>query len=142
MTKNHNGTSPPRDRLALIAHDGKKVDMIAFATYNRAALSRLDLVATASTAQMLREKVGLQVRAVLPGPEGGDAQIASEVAQGLVRAVIFLVDPLTAHPHDPDIATVMRICNVHKVPIATNVPSADLFMSSPLVAVPEGEYAS
>jgi len=129
--------SRPRPCLALIAHDGKKVDMIAFATYNREILSRFDLVATASTAAMLRDKVGLEVRAVLPGPEGGDAQIAAEVAGGLVRAVIFLVDPLTAHPHDPDIATVMRICNVHRVPIATNVPSADLFMSSPLVSAPE-----
>ena len=122
-----------RDTLAVIAHDGKKADLIAWATYNRERLSEFDIVATATTGTLLRDKVGLDVQAVLSGPMGGDAQIAAMVAEGSIRAVIFFVDPLSAHPHDPDIQTVMRVCNVHAVPIATNVTGADLFLASPLL---------
>lgn len=121
------------DQLAVIAHDGKKADLIAWATYNRERLSEYDLVATATTGTLLRDKVGLDVESVLSGPMGGDAQIAAMVAEGRIRAVIFFVDPLSAHPHDPDIQTVMRVCNVHSVPIATNLAAADLFLASPLL---------
>lgn len=126
-------TTKPRDRLALIAHDGRKADLIAWATFNRDRLSEFDLVATGTTATLLRDKVGLDVEAVLSGPMGGDAQIAAKVAEGRIRAVFFFVDPLSAHPHDPDIQTVMRVCNVHSVAIATNVAGADLFLASPLL---------
>lgn len=126
-------TTKPRDRLALIAHDGRKADLIAWATFNRDRLWEFDLVATGTTATLLRDKVGLDVEAVLSGPMGGDAQIAAKVAEGRIRAVFFFVDPLSAHPHDPDIQTVMRVCNVHSVPIATNVAGADLFLASPLL---------
>jgi methylglyoxal synthase len=126
-------TTKPRDRLALIAHDGRKADLIAWATFNRDRLSEFDLVATGTTATLLRDKVGLEVDAVLSGPMGGDAQIAAMVAEGRIRGVFFFVDPLSAHPHDPDIQTVMRVCNVHTVPIATNVAGADLFLASPLL---------
>ena len=122
-----------KDKLAIIAHDGRKADLIAWATYNRERLSRFELVATATTGALLRDKVGLDVESVLSGPMGGDAQIAAMVAEGHIRAVIFFVDPLSAHPHDPDIQTVMRVCNVHSVAIATNVAGADLFLSSPLL---------
>ncbi len=122
-----------RPTLAVIAHDGKKPDLVAFATFNRDALATFELVATATTGRLLAEKVGLTVRALLSGPQGGDAQIAAMVAEGRVRAVLFFVDPLSAHPHDPDIRTVLRVCNVHNVPIATNLAAADLFLSSPLV---------
>lgn len=122
-----------RPMLALIAHDGKKTDLVAFATYNRAALAEFDLVATGTTGQLLRDKVGLTVETVLSGPLGGDAQIAARVAEGQVRAVIFFTDPLSAHPHDPDIQTVLRVCNVHNVPIATNVAAADLFLASSIL---------
>ncbi len=118
--------------LALIAHDGKKADLVAFATYNRAALSEFDLVATATTGRLLREKVGLAVDTVLSGPQGGDTQIAALVAEGRIAAVLFFVDPLSAHPHDPDIQAVLRVCNVHNVPIATNVAAADLFLGASL----------
>ena len=118
-----------RDTLALIAHDGRKADLIAWATYNRERLSGFDLFATATTGTLLRDKV----ESVLSGPMGGDAQIAAMVAEGRIRAVFFFVDPLSAHPHDPDIQTVMRVCNVHSVPIATNVTGADLFLASPLL---------
>ena len=76
-------------------------------------------------------------RRCLSGPMGGDAQIAARVAEGKIRAVFFFVDPLSAHPHDPDIQTVMRVCNVHAVPIATNVVGADLFLASPLLHSPK-----
>ncbi len=122
-----------RTKLALIAHDGRKADLVAFATYNRERLAQFDLVATATTGEMLTEKVGLPCRKVLSGPHGGDAQIAAMVAEGFVKAVIFLVDPLTSHPHDPDIQTVLRVCNVHNIPIATNVAAADLFVACELL---------
>ncbi len=122
-----------RDRIAIIAHDGRKADLVAWATYNRGRLAEFDIVATATTGALLRDKVGLQVEAVLSGPQGGDAQIAAIVAEGRIRAVFFFVDPLTAHPHDPDIQTVLRVCNVHNVALATNVAAADLFLASPLL---------
>ena len=121
------------DTLAIIAHDGRKADLVAWATYNRERLSQFELVATATTGSLLRDKVGLDVVSVLSGPQGGDAQIAAMVAEGRIRAVIFFGDPLSAHPHDPDIQTVMRVCNVHSIAIATNVASADLFLASPLL---------
>jgi len=131
-----------RDKLAIIAHDGRKADLIAWATYNRERLPEFDLVATATTSALLRDKVGLDVESVLSGPMGGDAQIAAMVAEGHIRAVIFFVDPLTAHPHDPDIQTVMRVCNVHSVAITTNVAGADLFLASPLLQTAQVALAS
>ena len=115
--------------IALIAHDGKKADMVAFATFNREKLGGYHLIATATTGRLLRDKVGLEVEGLLSGPLGGDAQIAARVAQGEVAGVIFFVDPLNAHPHDPDIQGLLRVCNVHNVPLATNVATADLIVS-------------
>ncbi len=119
----------PEKTIALIAHDGKKVDMVAFATFNREKLKDFNLIATATTGRLLAEKVGLDVECLLSGPHGGDAQIASRVAQEEVDAVFFFVDPLDKHPHDPDIQTLLRACNVHNVPIATNIATADLIIS-------------
>ena len=129
-----NATIGQRPTLAIIAHDGRKADLVAWATFNRDRLASYQLVATATTGALLQDKVGLDVHAVLSGPFGGDAQIAAMVAEGRIRAVFFFVDPMSAHPHDPDIRTVMRVCNVHDVPLATNVASADLFLASPLLA--------
>jgi methylglyoxal synthase len=122
-----------RPTIAVIAHDGRKADLVAFATYNRDTLAGFRLVATATTGRLLREKVGLEVTTVLSGPMGGDAQIAAQVVSGDIAAVLFFVDPLSAHPHDPDIRTILRVCNVHDVPIATNLASANLFLTSPLL---------
>jgi methylglyoxal synthase len=129
-------TAQPPATIALIAHDGRKVDMVAFATYNRERLSHFNLVATSTTGQLLDDKVGLRVTRLLSGPMGGDTQIAALVAEGKIRAVIFLVDPLSAHPHEPDIQAILRVCNVHNVPLATNVASADLLMTSSLLDRP------
>ena len=125
MTENLAG----RKVLALIAHDGKKADMVAFATFNREKLAGYHLIATATTGRLLSTKVGLDVEQCLSGPMGGDVQIAARVAAGEVHAVFFLVDPLDKHPHDPDIQAIQRVCNVHDVPLATNMATANLIIS-------------
>jgi methylglyoxal synthase len=122
-----------KPRVAMVAHDGKKADMVAFATFNRRRLEGCRLLATGTTGQLLREKVGLAVERLQSGPLGGDAQIASRIVEGQIDAVVFLVDPMDKHPHDPDIQTLLRICNVHNVPLATNVATADALLTSPLL---------
>jgi methylglyoxal synthase len=121
-----------KPRLAIIAHDGKKADMVAFATFNRDRLRRCKIYATGTTGRLLSEKVGLSVEHVESGPLGGDIQIASRVVDGHLDAVVFIVDPLDKHPHDPDIQTLLRICNVRNVPLATNIATADILISSDL----------
>ena len=118
-----------RKVVALIAHDGKKADMVAFTTFNRERLRDFHILATATTGRLLREKVGLEVEECLSGPLGGDVQIAARIASREVDVVFFLVDPLDKHPHDPDIQAVQRVCNVHDVPLATNVATANLIIS-------------
>jgi methylglyoxal synthase len=118
-----------RKTLALIAHDGKKADMLAFAIDYLAVLKRYRLVGTKTTGSLIAENTGLKIESMLSGPMGGDAQIAAMVAQKEIAAVFFFVDPLGKHPHDPDIQTLMRICNVHSVPLATNPATAGYVIS-------------
>ena len=120
----------PIKTIALIAHDRKKADMVAFALSNRERLMSYDLIATATTGRLLEEKCGLKVTKVLSGPLGGDAQIAALVAEGKISAVFFFVDPLEKQPHDPDIQGLLRICNVHNVPLATNSATALYLISA------------
>jgi len=115
--------------LALIAHDEKKTDMLAFVNQNKSKLAKFNLIATKTTGTLIREKVGLHVKCYLSGPLGGDAEIAALVAKRKVDAVIFITDPLNAHPHDPDIHTLMRVCNVYNVPLAPNIATAELIVS-------------
>jgi methylglyoxal synthase len=126
-------------RLALIAHDNKKVDLVAWATFNRDLLRSFELAATGHTARLIRDKVGLEVEALLSGPEGGDAQIAARVATGGVDVVFFFVDPLSAQPHDPDIRALLRVCNVHDVPVATNLATANLVITALALCEPPRE---
>jgi methylglyoxal synthase len=119
-----------RKTLALIAHDGKKDDIVAFAMTHKHVLERYELVGTRTTGQLLRDKCNLDVQLMLSGPYGGDAQIAAQVAEGHIEAVFFFVDPLTANPHDPDIQGLLRICNVHNVPLATNAATASFIIST------------
>lgn len=121
--------SESRKTVALIAHDNKKDDMIAFAREHRDVLSRYHLIGTGTTGRLLNEKAGLNVERMLSGPIGGDAQIAAQVAEGRVAAVFFFIDPLGKHPHDPDINSLLRICNVHNVPLATNAATAAYIIS-------------
>ncbi|MBP0629384.1 MULTISPECIES: methylglyoxal synthase [unclassified Cupriavidus] len=118
-----------RPRIALIAHDHKKDDIVAFATRHRAFLSQCELLATGTTGGRLIDEVGLEVTRMLSGPWGGDLQIGSQLAEGRVRAVVFLRDPMTPQPHEPDINALVRACDVHNVPCATNVATAELMIA-------------
>ncbi len=115
--------------IALIAHDRQKDEMQEFCRRHRAVLARFQLIATGTTGERIVEATGLPVQRYLSGPLGGDAQIAARIAQKEVAAVIFLVDPLYAHPHEPDIQGLLRVCNVHNVPLATNLATADLVLA-------------
>ncbi|CAG1010453.1 MAG: methylglyoxal synthase [Anaerolinea sp.] len=118
----------PEKAIALISHDGKKADMVAFAMQYRDLLSAYHLFATATTGRLLEEKTGLKVEKMLSGPLGGDAQIAAMVAEGKIEAVFFFIDPLAMQPHDPDIQGLLRICNVHNVALATNSVTAQFII--------------
>ena len=111
--------------LALIAHDAKKEGMILLAKAHREELAQLDLVATRGTGQLIQARVGLSITLMENGPRGGDLQVGALVANGDVRAVIFLRDSLTAQPHEPDISVLLRICDVRNVPLATNLATAE-----------------
>ncbi|MFN3650258.1 MAG: methylglyoxal synthase [Armatimonadota bacterium] len=113
------------ETVALIAHDEKKDDLIRFVLKERSRFESLCLIATGTTGSRIAEASGLEVERLLSGPLGGDAQIAARVAVGEVAAVIFFVDPLHAHPHEPDIQGLLRVCNVHNVPLATNPATAE-----------------
>ena len=107
--------------IAIIAHDGKKAEMVQFLNENAKILHRneISLVSTGTTGNKV-EKAGFQVTKLLSGPVGEDAQIAARVAEGKCQMVIFFRDPLEKHPHEPDISMLMRLCDVHNVPLATN----------------------
>jgi len=119
-----------RKTIALISHDGKKAEMVAFAMQHKDILEHYDMVATGTTGGLVAQKTGLPVRRMLSGPIGGDAQIAAMVAEGKVSALFFFIDPLGKHPHDPDIQSLLRICNVHNVPLATNEATAEYIISA------------
>jgi methylglyoxal synthase len=113
-----------RALIALIAHDNKKDDLLQFVNDHLPTLSRFQLFGTGTTARIIAEGTGLEVRRMLSGPLGGDQQIGAAIAEDNVLAVFFFRDPLTAQPHEPDVSALLRICDVHDVPLATNVSSA------------------
>lgn len=115
--------------IAIIAHDGKKADMVQFINKNSAILKRenVKLIATGTTGGKI-EAVGIKVKKMLSGPKGGDAQIAARVAEGKTNMVLFFKDPNSTHPHEPDINMLIRICDVHNVPLATNEATAQLLL--------------
>lgn len=119
-----------RLRIALVAHNGRKDQMVQFAGQHLDVLSRFEIVATSTTGGLLQDELGLSVHRCLSGPLGGDLQIGAMVAEGSITAVIFLRDPLTAHPHEPDILALMKVCDVHNVPLATNLASAELVLNA------------
>lgn len=114
--------------IALIAHDKKKDEMLDFVSKNLELLSNNKLVATATTGRLIKEKLGLPVETFMSGPLGGDQQIGALVATDQIDLVIFLRDPLTAQPHEPDITALIRICDVHNIPVATNRTSANILI--------------
>jgi methylglyoxal synthase len=112
-------------RVALIAHDEEKPDLIEFARRHADVLGEFELVATGTTGKRLREETDLDVERKASGPVGGDLQIGAEVADDRLDAIVFLRDPLTAQPHEPDISALLRICDVHDTALATNRASAE-----------------
>ena len=115
--------------VTLIAHDEKKPELIEFVQEHADVLEEYDLIATGTTGKKLMEATGLDIERKASGPLGGDMQIGGEIADGECRAVVFLRDPLTAQPHEPDITALLRICDVHDVPLATNLASADALVA-------------
>lgn len=115
-------------RIALVAHDGKKADMVAFVMKRLKFFNKEDveIVATGTTGQMIKHAGVDKVERVASGPMGGDAEIGAMVTRGEMDAVIFFRDPLDKHPHDVDISMLMRLCDVHEVPLATNYKSAHI----------------
>lgn len=120
--------TPPR--IALIAHDRKKDDMVALAREFQHQLAACTLMATGTIGGRLQREVGLPVECLLSGPLGGDLQIGARLAQGEVDAVVFLRDPMTPQPHEPDINALVRACDVHDVPCATNVSTGRLLLGT------------
>ena len=126
-----------RKRVALIAHDNRKEDMLDWARFNRGTLARHELFATGTTGGMIASALDLPVHRYLSGPMGGDQQIGAAIAEGRMDFVVFFWDPLEPQPHDVDVKALLRIAVVYNVPIACNRSTADFVLSSPLMG---GEY--
>ncbi|SNX55152.1 methylglyoxal synthase [Thermoanaerobacterium sp. RBIITD] len=114
--------------IALIAHDMKKPLMVNFAIAYKNILKKCNIYATGATGQLVEEATGIKVNKFLPGPMGGDQQIGAMIAQDKMDLVIFLRDPLTAQPHEPDILALLRVCDVHSIPLATNLATAEVLI--------------
>ncbi len=124
-----------RKRIALIAHDNCKLDLLDWAKYNVGTLSKHELFATGTTGALLATELGLQVTRFLSGPLGGDQQVGAGVAEGRIDLVLFFWDPLEPQPHDVDVKALLRIAVVYNVPVACNRATADFVLSSPLMDV-------
>ncbi len=119
--------------IALIAHDGKKPELIAWCDKNKDILKNHFLCGTGTTARMITDRTGLPVRGYNSGPLGGDQQIGAKIVEGKVDFIVFFSDPLTAQPHDPDVKALMRIAQVYDIPMAINESSADFMIQSELM---------
>ena len=124
---------PGRKRLALVAHDHKKADLLEWARFNREALAEHEIVATGTTGRVLEEALGVTVHRLQSGPLGGDQQLGARIAEGGIDVLIFFWDPLEQLPHDPDVRALLRLAVLYNIPIACNRSSADFLFSSPLM---------
>ena len=117
-------------KIALIAHNKKKDDMIALAIKYKDTLAEHELVATGTTGALIMGETGLKIQRMKSGPLGGDQQIGSMVAEGKLDLIVFLRDPLTSQPHEPDVSALLRLCDVQSIPLATNVKSAEIMLGA------------
>ncbi len=122
-----------RKRIALVAHDNKKKEMMEWAEFNRATLARHELIATGTTGRLLEASLDRPVKQVLSGPLGGDQQIGAMISEGLIDVLIFFWDPMEAQPHDPDVKALLRLAVTWNIPVASDRASADFLMTSPLM---------
>ena len=117
-------------KIALIAHDKKKADIIKLAVEYKDVLSKPELIATGTTGTMIMGETGLKITRMKSGPLGGDQQIGAMLAGGELDLIIFLRDPLTAQPHEPDVSALLRLCDVQSIPLATNSSSAIIMLNA------------
>jgi methylglyoxal synthase len=135
-----------KQKIALVAHDHRKQDLLEWAKFNREALANRELFGTGGTGKMMQDELDLTINRLLSGPLGGDQQLGSRISEGAIDVLIFFGDPLMPQPHDPDVKALLRLAVLYNLPTASNRPTADFLISSPLFEQPcdciQADYAA